>query len=262
MTPLPDFESPPVIEVACGVQFRAVEGLRGMGRFRLYEQWRERLPEVVEQPALPPIVEASAGAPPVQIFFNAQDVRHWFIGDSGRELVQLQHDRLIVNWREGNPPGKYPRFPAVRRNFVDRLTELNDYVQGSGLGKIEISHVEVSYINAIDPAGAGLGNLDSLVKGWPDFSWHHLGRPGTTRAVFDFPIPGLGLGSQLSAQFGPGLRTTGETALFMILSAQGRTEATTVEAAIGFADKAHEHIVQSFDEFTTPAMHAKWGKRS
>ena len=98
MTLLPDFERPPVIEVAYGVQFRAVEGLRGMGRYPLYEQWRHDLPQVTEQIALPPAVESgTAGGPPVQVFFGSSfsDTRHWFADDAGRNLVQLQQDRLI-----------------------------------------------------------------------------------------------------------------------------------------------------------------------
>ncbi|MFB7982475.1 TIGR04255 family protein [Streptomyces vinaceus] len=264
MSTLPDFERPPVIEVACGVQFRAVPGLRGVALAPLFKQWRGEFPVYEEQPPLPPVVEASpAGGPAVQVFFgNTPDVRHWFIDSSGHDLVQLQQDRLIVNWREGEPRASYPRFASVRDNLAARLTDLSDFLASEGLGKLEITHAEVSYINAIEPKGGGLGGLDSIVKDWPLFPGHHLGRPMAARAAFEFPVPGLGPAGRLAVSLGPGGRSNGEVTLFMTMTAQGRTEGASSDAALSFVDMAHEHVVRSFGELTTDAQHAQWGRRS
>ncbi|MDX2702167.1 TIGR04255 family protein [Streptomyces sp. PA03-6a] len=264
MSELPDFERPPVIEVACGVQFRAVQGLRGVALAPLYNQWREQFPTVQEQPPLPPVVEPNAaGGPAIQLFFgNGQDVRLWFIDPSGHDLVQLQQDRLIVNWREGEPRGEYPRFASVRKNLADRLADLSDFLDRDGLGKLEITHAEVSYINAIEATGGSLGTLDGVVRGWPTFPGHHLGQPVGARAAFDFPVPGLGPAGHLAVALGPGGRLNGEVAVFMTMTAQGRTDGTSIDAALAFIDDAHEHVVRSFAELTTEAQHAQWGRRS
>lgn len=260
MSPLPSFENPPVIEVACGVQFRPVEALRGMRRHALYDNWRQRFPQVSEQPPIPPLLEASSfGSPSVQMMLNPQDVRHWFLDDAGCNLVQLQQDRLIVNWREGDQAEPYPRFPAVRGNFAARLSELEDYVQNADGEKLEIISTEVSYINSISDPGEILGGLDGLVRDWPGFSWHHLGRPDATRAAFEFPATDMGSGVRLTVSFAPGVRITGEASLFMTLSVQGRPSGAGLESTLSFVDRAHEHIVKSFQEFTTPERHAQWG---
>lgn len=264
MSELPDFESPPVIEVACGVQFRPIAGLRGMALAPLYNKWRERFPIVEEQPPLPPLVEASAtGGPMVQVFLgNSPDVRRWFIDESGRDLVQLQQDRLIVNWREGEPRGAYPRFSTVRGNLTSRLSDLSDFLAEEELGKLEISHAEVSYINAVEPPGGVLGALDGIVKDWPTFDGHHLGRPAGARAALEFLIPEVGEGTRLAVTLGPGGRVGGEVALFMTMTVQGRTDGASPGAALAFIDAAHDHLVRSFAEITAESQHANWGRRS
>ncbi|MDX3114602.1 TIGR04255 family protein [Streptomyces scabiei] len=264
MSALPDFERPPVIEVACGVQFRAVQGLRGVTLAPLYNQWIQQFPTVEEHPPLPPVVEASpVGGPAVQLFFgNATDQRLWFIDATGSSLVQLQQDRLIVNWREGEPRAEYPRFASVRDNLSARLADLSDFLERESLGKLEITHAEVSYINAIDPQGRGFGALDNIIQDWPTFPNHHLGQPTAARAAFEFPIPELGAGGALAVSVGPGGRTNGDVALFMTMTAQGRTEGTSSDAALAFVDAAHEHVVRSFAELTTDAQHAEWGRLS
>lgn len=264
MSELPDFANPPVIEVACGVQFRPITGLRGMAIAPLYNRWRDRFPTVEEQPPLPPVLETSpAGGPSMQLFVgNNLDVRRWFIDDSGRELVQLQQDRLIVNWREGNTGGTYPRFGSVRANLVSRLSDLVEFLEEEELGKLEISHGEVSYINAIANSEGGMGGLDGALKGWPTFAGHHLGGPAVARLNLEFPVPEMGEKTSLTVNLGPGGRASGEVALFMTMTVQGRTDGGSPSAALAFIDAAHDHLVRSFAEITDESQQALWGRRS
>jgi uncharacterized protein (TIGR04255 family) len=261
---LPDFERPPVIEVACGVQFRSIEGLRGPTLAPLYNQWRGQLPRVQEQPPLAPLVDASAvGAPSVQLYFaDSTNVRYWFSDAAGHDLVQFQQDRLIVNWRESEPPVGYPRFSSVRENLSSRLADLSDFLAREDLGGLEISHAEVSYINAIEVSDGDLGALGDTVRGWPGFPGHHLGKPAVARAVFEFPIPDVGQGARLVVTLGPGGRANGEIALFVTMTVQGRTDGASAGAALAFVDAAHGHLVRSFAEITTESQHTHWGRRS
>jgi len=260
---LPDFANPPVIEVACGVQFRPIAGLRGMALAPLYNQWRERFPTVQEQPPLPPMEASTVGGPGVQIFLgNSPDVRLWFIDESGREVIQIQQDRLIVNWREGEPRGRYPRYNSVRDNLESRLSDLSNFVTQENLGKLEISHGEVSYINAIDAPEEDFGALDKILVGWPKFADHHLGNPKAARVSLDFSVPDVGEMTSLRVSLGPGGRSSGEISMFMTMTVEGRTDGASSDAALAFIDAAHDHLVRSFAEITTAAQHESWGRRS
>lgn len=97
------FERPPVQEVALSMQFAPETfDLETIGRFA--RDLHDALPERQRQPVLPRMVETfeRATAPTsVQINFEPLTAlpRTWFLSTDGVELVQLQHDRLTLNWR-------------------------------------------------------------------------------------------------------------------------------------------------------------------
>ena len=89
----PEFDRPPVVEMALGIQFQPLFGLRGISLSPLREVWRERYPLVEEVPPLPPGVERVGGQPlGVQLAFGpGPALRYWFMSDDGADLVQLQN---------------------------------------------------------------------------------------------------------------------------------------------------------------------------
>ena len=104
--PLPDFARPPVIEVALDVQFEPLAKLRTPELARFWMSLRERFPRAEEQVALPPMnIEPIEGGPeqPLQLqlqLLRAPTVdRWWLLNEAASELVQVQQDRFIVNWR-------------------------------------------------------------------------------------------------------------------------------------------------------------------
>ena len=96
---LPSFERPPVVEVAVGVHFLQLPGLNTVALLRLAQMWVTRFPIVREQPASPP-----PGLPVGPIIFQVQNalppLRYWLLTDDESLLVQIQHDRLLLNWRQ------------------------------------------------------------------------------------------------------------------------------------------------------------------
>ncbi|MGI9119664.1 MAG: TIGR04255 family protein [Acidimicrobiales bacterium] len=261
--PLPGFDAPPVVEVALGVQFRPLLSLRPIELAALRERWRGRYPLVQEQPPLPPTIESPSGVPAVQFIIGpALQTRLCFLDDAQVELIQLQHDRLTVNWRQVGPDAEYPRYPYVRGVFEERFSDLRSYVEENQLGSLDVTQVEMIYVNAIEMEDDQLGYLDQVLRNWLPPIEHHLGDPEQARAALVFPVPQVGRPPvRMYVAADPAQRPDGRPAVFLTLTVRGAPTDERSEAALRFMDHAHEHVVRSFAELTPQAMHERWERR-
>jgi uncharacterized protein (TIGR04255 family) len=253
--PLPEFEAPPLVEVVLGIQFNPVPAIRPIELSSLREKWRSTYPLVQEQPPLPAQVEAmQPGMPTFQVTLGGPQPRLWFMTGDETELVQIQNDRLIVNWRETPDRRVYPRFPRVRERLEQRAHDVQDFV-GAPLG---ITQVEVTYINAIEP-GDDLGSVEHVLQNWQPLEDHHLGRPAQARVALVFDVPDIGRPPvRMYVACDPGQRPDGAHAFFLTLTIRGAPAEESLEGAMRFMDEAHEHAVLSFTELTPTAMHDVW----
>ncbi|GGO47554.1 TIGR04255 family protein [Streptomyces lasiicapitis] len=266
MTGLPDFAWPPVVEVACGVKFRKTPELNGIRLAPLYEMWKSELPVIEEQPTLPSVEAApNNSGPRIRVDFpSLRETRYWFLSEDGRDLVQLQPDRLIVNWRDRGGGIKYPRFGYVLNSLSRRATEVARFAESSFRTKLEFLHVELSYINVLRVDDVDHWDLQDIFHTWPDFATHHLGRPANSQIVFDFPIDSVRSGSEffLRVSIEPGVAASGTPGTFLTMTAQGKPSSTSIDSAVDALKEVHGHLVRSFAEITTESAHERWGKRS
>ncbi len=259
---LPAFKNPPVVEVAIGVQFRPLFGLRPIELASLREQWRGEFPLVQEQPVIPPVIESPQGAAPgVQFVFGASmPSRLWFLTQDQSALLQLQQDRFTVNWRQVADQLPYPRYPVVRSRFVDRFRDLHTFVQSNDIGSIDINQVEVTYINAIQLQTDESSQIDLIFRGWQPVVEHHLGAPIQTQAALVYTVSESSLNPvRMYVSISPGQRLGGNPAVLLTFTVRGAPGEPTTESALDLMDQAHGHIVQSFVELTPDSMHQRWG---
>jgi len=257
--PLPEFGAPPVVEVALGVQFRPLFALRPIELGSLRDRWRAAYPIVQEQPPLPPSIEApTGGLPAVQFMVGpALQSRIWFVSEDQSNLVQLQHDRLTVNWRQ-IAEGPYPRYPAVRADFEQRFQDLMSFVSDQAIAEVSVTQVEVTYINAIDAASGEMGDLSRVLRHW-QAPPPQLGQPEQARSAIVFGVPGLGRPPvRMYVAVDPAQRPGGAPALFLTLTIRGAPTGEGLVEALDFMDQAHEHVVRSFAELTPESMHDQW----
>jgi uncharacterized protein (TIGR04255 family) len=261
---LPKFERPPVVEVALGVQFRPLFAMRGLALASLWDRWRQDYPRIEEQPALPSAVEGEPTlVPQLQLnFVSLPPTRQWFLNESGTHLVQLQPDRLMINWRAGNPASDYPRYRNIRELFVARFGDLAQFVAEQELGALEIVQAEVTYINAIETGSDGLGHIERVLKGWLGTTGQHLSAPEQARMTLVFPISDVGQPPvRLYAEVNPAQRLSGERVLFFTLTGRGNPGGKGLDEALTFFDQVRERLVWTFVELTTESMHEIWGRR-
>lgn len=113
---LPSFNRPPVVEVAVGIQFEAVERLRNPHLGLLWDRYRKEFPKLEERHARPPVSESFEAAPAGQRQVRLQMLDRpdvslvWFVSEEGNELIQVQRDRFVFNWRRQPGDVEYPRY--------------------------------------------------------------------------------------------------------------------------------------------------------
>jgi uncharacterized protein (TIGR04255 family) len=266
VTDLPEYDRPPVVEMAIGVQFRPLDMLRGLSLGPLRELWRADYPRIEEQPALVPALEGSPQLAQQRLqldFVPRPPVRQWFLNASGAELVQVQPDRLLVNWRADDEiTTKYPRYPYMRSVFQRRFTEVAQFTINEGLGELEVNQAELTYVNVIETTIDDLGRVDQFLKGWSGTPTHHLGEPEQSRLTLTFLVPGIGQPPvRLHVEVNPARKLNGKPVLFLTLTVRGDAGGPSLSETLKFLDAAHDHLVKSFDELTEDSMHETWGRR-
>jgi hypothetical protein len=118
-------------------------------------------------------------------------MRYWFLTRDGSELVQVQQDRLAVNWRDGESGSPYPRYPAMRQVFAERFADLEAFAIQEGTGPVRVQQAELSYVNAVGSGATGTHRLDRVLSTWRTAAGHHLGEPEQARIEMSFQVKDL-----------------------------------------------------------------------
>jgi len=208
---------------------------------------------------------------PIQFLGSFPGTRVWFLSESGSHLVQVQGDRLVVNWRKTPDSQEYPRYHTLSPQFAREAEELLAFLSEENLVQPEISQAEVGYINPIPVASLGeQRDLSRLVAPWSGhFSDAFLSHPEDTRLGLRFRIPHPTTGEPIgrlyvevnSAVHRP-LGVGGEEEVYLVqLFARGRPIGAGLEGALAFLDVGHDWVVRGFTSLTTEPMQREWGKQ-
>jgi uncharacterized protein (TIGR04255 family) len=273
---LPDFERPPVVEVAISLQFKPLELLRSAHFGFLWERFRlEGLPLTEDHGEIEPAFEEieTRGTPRIGVRLRAFDdapplPRVWFLNEAQNELVQVQRDRLIVNWRQGARSEPYPRYDSIRSRFSSALNVFSSFAASEKLGEIIPMQCEVTYVNHI-LAGEGWSthaDLDRVITMWENrYSESYLPRPEDAAFQTRFLMAdegGMPLG-RLHVQLQSAYRSVDKHPIFELnLTARGAPQSADFAAAFRLFDQQHEWIVRGFACLTEKEMHSIWRRKN
>jgi len=266
--PLPEFQHPPVVETALSVQFDPIRGMHA-SHFGLYWQHiRQQFPATEERDALEPAFElfgerAKRGQ---RIRFESRDSlrlgRVWYVNAKGTELIQLQADRFVKNWRKTGQADVYSRYEkTVKPGFERDLKTFTEFLASEDLGPMTINQCEVTYVDHI-VAGEGW-------QTWSDaprvFSFLGEFSQPIEDGMFTLRFPIIHREKpvgRLTVEVQPALRESDERLMYVVnLTARGMMgmPGMTGEGR-EFLDLGRAAIVQQFAALTTPAMHSIWGR--
>jgi uncharacterized protein (TIGR04255 family) len=265
---LPDFSRPPVVETVLSVQFDRLTAAR-TAHFGLY--WSgvfDKFPKTEERVELQPAIERQVESPipavgiHVEAFEAPPVPRFWFANEDGTELIQLQRDRFIKNWRKIGDGDRYPRFEYVREGFERDFAQFRDFASLHNLGPIRINQCEVTYINHI-VAGEGWKTHADISRVFTVWRQPETPFPGRAQdVIFRAKFPILDSNGQFAGRLHATLQSVfrlndGVPMFVLDLTARGQ-----IGEATDFFGLGREWIVRSFKELTTADMHQVWGIRS
>jgi len=258
----PDFETPPVVETALGIRFSPVEGLDlSVLAGDLFRAYGDTFPKLEVKPVI--------GADSLEIHFGQQQpaaftlpIRCWFVNADGSQLVQVQNDLFIRNWRATGDSAAYQHYASIQPLFKNDWLLFRRFLAEHGFKSPSIWQCEVTYIN-------------HLIRGreWKDFqdipALFPIWRGIDTKNVFKsmemasfaagFKLPDDNGRIQFSLQ--PGIRRDGREILQLTVTALGKPLGDSDDAINEWLDYGHLAVVNGFVQFTSEDAHRIWRKK-
>lgn len=156
MKSTPHYMNPPVVETVIGVQFPELPGFRS-AHFGLYWETikdkgyaktedKPRLTEVSE-PFPRRLIPAEAT---LHLGSTSVPQRAWYTAASESELVQLQPDRFLFNWRKQEGE-EYPSYTENSKKFLKEFEGFLGFCRQERLDDPKPNLCEVTYVNHIFP---------------------------------------------------------------------------------------------------------------
>ena len=255
VAPLPSFGNPPIDEVSCSLQFGAALRLRLIDLASLAEQFTDRYPTIEDHPPLAPIPRGD-----VQFTFQVGTEfdlpRLLFIDPTSTHLVQLQRDRIGVNWRRAGTGAAYPRYDqSVRPALIEACERLRAGLADLGLEFPEIEAIEVTYVNPI-PVDETV-DVSSILSCWsgsfgPELAQSPLG------VGIQLSFEMANLDGRLFVEVGTATRNDDGSSVLLVNLVVRASVTGSLESALVGVDAARVAIVNTFASLTTTQMHEKW----
>lgn len=259
--PTPKFRNPPVVETVLGVQFAPLK-LFSIPHFGLF--WstiRQDYPKQDMKPPLGNVTEEFAGSPvsekKIGIRLSSEpEARCWFLNESGTELLQLQRDRFVRNWRKVTGSEQYPSYDLLKPSFERDWGRLLEFLEQEKLGRPEVNQCEVTYINHLSVDAAGMGSFYRFARGVSTLAGEFLPEPETAELKVQY-LMGDKRG-RLHVAVQPRVRLNDRRPVLQLgLTARGVPASSQLEDILSWFDLGHEWVVQGFADFTQSET---WGR--
>jgi uncharacterized protein (TIGR04255 family) len=264
--PLPEYENPPVSEVALSVEFQPLAGWHGPHAGLYWGQINKEYPRTEVQVPLPSQIERfdqpSWQAPAIHVEMVSPDIaRVWFLAEPPTWIIQVQRNRFILNWRKVKGDEIYPRYEKeVRPRFEKEWSRFQRFVAEHSLGPIDILQCEITYVNDI-LRGEGWNNFAESVSLLAH--WIPRGTTGFLPPLETFAIAGsvrlpqdagrLHFGTQHA------IRQIDQREVVQLrLTARGLPASSADSDLLRWMDIGREWVVRAFTDITSSKAQELW----
>ena len=267
--PLPEFDNPPVSEVALAVQFSPLENWHSPHAGLYWGKIQTQYPITEVQSPFPSQIEKFGEEfwqrPSVRLELVKPDVtRFWFLDEGRINLVQVQRDRFVTNWRKVQGNEVYPRYEdSIRPRFEREWTGFHEFLQDKKIGDPKVNQCEITYVNDI-PIGEGAqafaDSLKLFSSWWGPGTDDFLQAPESLSVGGSFQLPDergrLHFASQHVRR-----QTDNARVVQLRLTARGKPLSGNEVDVMNWMDMGREWIVRAFADLTSPEAHKLWGRK-
>lgn len=160
MTQTIKFETPPVVETALSVQFNSLAGFTAAHAGWFWKEYVEKFgdgppnewKQITEAPKIPGQLEKFGAedvwAPPlVQVLHGVMSPRIQIIRGDGERMLQVQDNRLILNWRK--QASAYPTYQTLLPEFRNMLNAFESFCEEAAFGTPVYNLWEITYVDQV-----------------------------------------------------------------------------------------------------------------
>jgi len=264
--PSPKYDNPPVVETVIGVQFPELARFH-CAHFGLYQEHiKARFSKFEDRPRIRPAAEPFPRRlippePPFQIRASGAPERVWYIAQSGHELLQVQPDRFMFNWRAQGGSAKYPSYDVNSGRFLEEFAKFRQFCLDQGIEEPTPELAEVTYVNHIVP-GPGESALDLFGRVFTGLRWETtdglLSAPESASFNRVWVIPEQQGRLYAQANLAYEVLTKRELIQLEITARVNRAQSDQVESAL---ELAHAWVVHGFASMTDPDIQRERWRR-
>jgi len=264
------YSNPPHQETIIDLAFAPVPNFDPVRYLRLHSKLREQYGESQSQPALPPIQSMpdtgmafilgfGDGPPPTRI---------WHLSIDQRMVLQLQSDRLILNWRRIDDPNweTYPGYDALIMRFLEAYDLLRvEVLQESGQ-ELEPIRCEFAYDNVITHSVShAAGGISKVISGVsePITGANEFGTLTSLGMMLRYDFCGDSLGSSSTlVNLQPAFdRSTGEAIHGLRIACAGPPVDSDRNGLHNAFSEGHEKALKTFESITDDEVQrSSWGR--
>jgi uncharacterized protein (TIGR04255 family) len=271
MTNILKYEHPPVFETVIGVHFPELAGFRPRHLYLYWETRKEQYPTIEERPRIREVVEAfprrpTLREPKLSVSEGPPAERVWCITQPEDELIQIQPDWFLFNWRE-RPGSKYASFAENSQKFLEEFKQFREFCRGHALEDPKPRLCEVSYINHIDPEG-GESTIELFGKVLTGLCWKTADGwlPHPEAATFNRVFVVGEQEGRLYAEAAIATRGSGKDArdfVLLKLTARVNHKSQDPDQIMSPLQVAHDWAVKGFGSLTDVEIQQKrWGRKA
>lgn len=262
-----NFDNPPVVSVVLGVEFAGAVMPEISALADFWPRIREQYPEAEKRPPLAPMAEnfeVRSGQTIEVRFGDDGPQRYWFRSADQSYTVQVQENRLALNWDRTAGAHTYPRYRAIRERFYELYRTFTEVADDGLLATNPPLWCATTYTNDIphpnstDPLSGPLDDIlrfisrpDSEVL--PPVEDTALRQRRLIRDQDGSPRGRLYIEAvpTISPEQHPGYQLT--------LRVVCQPESPDAAGVFKFHDHGRDLIVKAFRDITTEKMHKLWG---
>lgn len=256
------FDNPPVNEVVVATFFDSpVANLRSEHIGLFWQEIRDGFPVVRQRPptTIADSLAGDAGTDDPEIFPMP---RYWFVAGDGINLLQVQKDAFMLNWRRGD--ADYPSFTRIKPTFDRYYTVYSDFVRSELDVDLRIATCELTYVNAVEQSEfwSGPSETPRVIKSFsvPDAGLHSPEYPDFN-CSFGYQIAD-DLRIDIAIRNGFVTRQPDMPVLIFEIKAAGRPERQTKSQADTWFDRAHDTLNETFLRLTdSEIQRLHWGRK-
>jgi uncharacterized protein (TIGR04255 family) len=251
-----DYEKPPVVETAFRFTFPPIKGWNvfHLGLFwsrlrKRYQFAEARLPmgsvEVDE-------LDLKLG---LEIHLEALPLRSFLLDSSKNQLLQVQLNAFVRNWRAIEAEQKYCHYSDLKPMFQEDWAAYREFLRDESLPEPNVFQCDVTYINHL-VKGREWKTLEDIGPLFPRMKFELKGS-----VVTSFSFVATVAKNQVRMDASPALRPDGTPIIQLTLNVSGKPASTSEPDIWAKLDDCHKSLVETFAEITADDLQEQVWKR-